>query len=576
MKKAVVVLLTILMLFTLFQGALRESVVKADDALNVSIANISSISQNIILSEDTTWTSADSPYSLTNNVQIPYGVTLTIEPGTIINGNNYSIQVWGVLRVTGNINLKVKINNTHISQGSNDNENQPSLIDIQFAEIEGGSIYAQTGHSIKGSINLRDSLIKNTFSCMYLWYPISDCYIERNIFKNAGGISVGVDNSNVYIENNVFQQQTSPAVENWASYNGNTIVRYNSFLSNDRIALKLPPGYSPVAMIADHNYWNTENISTIESMIFDKNDDLSCAGYIVYTPFLDSPDQNTPSPFTIIASTGSGGTISPSGTISVNYGDSKTFTITPNPGYKIKDVKVDGVSVGAVSNYTFENITSDHTIEAIFEAITYTIIASTGSGGTISPSGTISVNYGDSKTFTITPDNGYKIKDVKVDGASQGSITSYTFTNITSDHTISATFEKEITQTVIILQIGNSTFTVNGSTRTLDSPSVIKNNRTLLPIRAVVEALDGTVGWDPAERKVTVSLGSTTLELWIGQSIAKVNGIDTPIDSANSKVVPEIINGRTMLPLRFVTESLGCDVQWDGTTKTITITYPKP
>jgi hypothetical protein len=112
--------------------------------------------------------------------------------------------------------------------------------------------------------------------------------------------------------------------------------------------------------------------------------------------------------------------------------------------------------------------------------------------------------------------------------------------------------------------------------RTLDSPPIIKNNRTLLPIRAVVEALGGTVGWDASTKKVTVSLGATTIELWIGKSIAKVNGIDTPIDSSNSKVVPEIINSRTMLPLRFVTESLGCDVQWDGTTKTITITYSKP
>jgi outer membrane protein assembly factor BamB len=125
----------------------------------------------------------------------------------------------------------------------------------------------------------------------------------------------------------------------------------------------------------------------------------------------------------------------------------------------------------------------------------------------------------------------------------------------------------------IVLQIGSSTFTVNGNPRTLDSPPIIKNGRTLVPIRAIIEALGGTVGWDATEKKVTVTLGSTTIELWIGKSIAKVNDINTAIDSANSKVVPEIINSRTMLPLRFVTENLGCDVQWDGTTKTITITY---
>jgi DNA/RNA endonuclease G (NUC1) len=135
---------------------------------------------------------------------------------------------------------------------------------------------------------------------------------------------------------------------------------------------------------------------------------------------------------------------------------------------------------------------------------------------------------------------------------------------------------KESSQTVIILQIGKTSFTVNGVANTLDSPPVIKNSRTLLPIRTVVEALGGTVSWDGTEKKVTVSLGSNTIELWIEKSIAKVNGVDTPIDATNSNVVPEIINSRTMLPLRFVTENLGCDVQWDGTTNTVTITYPKP
>lgn len=128
-------------------------------------------------------------------------------------------------------------------------------------------------------------------------------------------------------------------------------------------------------------------------------------------------------------------------------------------------------------------------------------------------------------------------------------------------------------QTVIVLQIGNSKFTVNGASTTLDSPPVIKNGRTLVPIRAIIEALGGTVGWDGTARKATVTLGSTTIELWIGKSAAKVNGVTKPIDSTNAKVVPEIINGRTMLPLRFVSENLGCSIVWAAATKTITITY---
>lgn len=127
--------------------------------------------------------------------------------------------------------------------------------------------------------------------------------------------------------------------------------------------------------------------------------------------------------------------------------------------------------------------------------------------------------------------------------------------------------------TVIKLIIGSSKFTVNDETRILDSPPIIKNGRTLLPIRAVVEALGGTVDWSPSDKKATVSLGTNTIELWIGKPQAKVNGTSKWIDDTNHKVVPEIINGRTMIPLRFVAENLGATVDWNQDTKTVTITY---
>jgi len=130
---------------------------------------------------------------------------------------------------------------------------------------------------------------------------------------------------------------------------------------------------------------------------------------------------------------------------------------------------------------------------------------------------------------------------------------------------------------VLNLTIGNPYLLVNLVPQEIDpgrgTTPVIKNGRTLVPIRAIVEALGGTAVWDPTEKKVTVTLGSTTIELWIGKNTARVNGIDTLIDPDNSKVVPEIINGRTMLPLRFVTENLGCQLRWDPNTKTIMITY---
>ena len=144
--------------------------------------------------------------------------------------------------------------------------------------------------------------------------------------------------------------------------------------------------------------------------------------------------------YTITASAGTGGTISPSGSISVNHGASQIFTIAANTGYSIASVTVDGVSQGAISSYTFNNVIAAHTISATFSTTSYTITASAGTGGAISPSGSVSVSYGTNRTFSITANIGYTIANVLVDGVSQGAIGSYTFSNVTANHTISATF----------------------------------------------------------------------------------------------------------------------------------------
>ena len=247
----------------------------------------------------------------------------------------------------------------------------------------------------------------------------------------------------------------------------------------------------------------------------------------------------------------------------------------PAQGWKLAtllDNNTDVTSSVTASGYVITDIQSEHLLTATFAAVpTFTLTPSAGAGGSTVPAAAQTVIQGESTTFTIVPDAGYGIASVTVDGASQGAITSYTFTNVTANHVIHAIFEKN--QTLLVLQIGNSLFTVDGNPSTLDSSPIIKNGRTLVPIRAIIEALGGTVDWDGTTRKATVTLGDTPLELWIGKSSATVNGITMPIDSSNAKVVPEIINGRTMLPLRFVSENLGATVGWDQSTQTITITY---
>ena len=125
---------------------------------------------------------------------------------------------------------------------------------------------------------------------------------------------------------------------------------------------------------------------------------------------------------------------------SYSYGATPTYTITPATGYYIVDVTVDGQSVGAVSTYTFAPIAGNHTIGATFAQLTYTINAIAGNGGAVTPAGATVVNYGANQTYAIAAATGYHIDEVFVDGVSVGAVTSYVFSNVTADHTISATF----------------------------------------------------------------------------------------------------------------------------------------
>jgi uncharacterized repeat protein (TIGR02543 family) len=139
---------------------------------------------------------------------------------------------------------------------------------------------------------------------------------------------------------------------------------------------------------------------------------------------------------------------------------SHTFNVALDPG-------------GVIAESNESN--NSASISASAATVTYTLTPSTGIGGTMTPGTLQRVVRGGNQSFSVTPNVGYHVVDVVVDGLSQGAISYYAFTNVTSNHTIRATFDKEKGQAVIVLQIGNSLFTVNGAPKTLDSPAIIKN-----------------------------------------------------------------------------------------------------
>ena len=97
-------------------------------------------------------------------------------------------------------------------------------------------------------------------------------------------------------------------------------------------------------------------------------------------------------------------------------------------------------------------------------------------------------------------------------------------------------------------------------------PFIDKNNRTLVPIRFIAEEMGSEVGWDGTRQLVTISQDNTAIELTIGERRARVNGNWKYFDTS-----AVLHNDRTMVPLRFISETLGADVDWDGDTRTVYI-----
>lgn len=125
----------------------------------------------------------------------------------------------------------------------------------------------------------------------------------------------------------------------------------------------------------------------------------------------------------------------------------------------------------------------------------------------------------------------------------------------------------------IVIQINNPIMTANGTYHNIDSlgtTPVIVNERAVLPIRAIVETMGGTVGWNNDTRTVSLKYKNTNMEMTIDSTTMKVNGKDVQMD-----VAPMIINERTMLPIRYITENLGGKVEWFDTIQAVAITYER-
>ncbi len=207
------------------------------------------------------------------------------------------------------------------------------------------------------------------------------------------------------------------------------------------------------------------------------------------------------------------------------------------------------------------------TIDAPADGSTVNDAMVTVSGKVTDNVGVVSLWIGAMKV-DFAPDGTFSAKVELAEGANTIKIFAFDAKGNKGEKDLAVTYTKpvESKKIVVVVQIGSDIMTVNGHVVQLDAAPEIVNGSTFLPIRAIAEALGATVTWIPETQGITVTLGDSTVGLQIGNASAVVNG------NVVTVVPPYIKNGRTMVPIRVISEGLGAIVAWDPALRTVTIT----
>ncbi|MDR1560577.1 MAG: Ig-like domain-containing protein [Clostridiales bacterium] len=124
----------------------------------------------------------------------------------------------------------------------------------------------------------------------------------------------------------------------------------------------------------------------------------------------------------------------------------------------------------------------------------------------------------------------------------------------------------------ILMKIDDPIMQVNESWMEIDpgrgTAPIITNGRTMVPIRAIVEAMGGKVDWDEGDKRATLAYGGRTVEMWLDRKDVTVNGAGEQMD-----IAPYVSNDRILLPIRFVAENLGCQIEWISSLQKVVIVY---
>ncbi len=141
--------------------------------------------------------------------------------------------------------------------------------------------------------------------------------------------------------------------------------------------------------------------------------------------------------------------------------------------------------------------------------------------------------------------------------------------DVAGNETVQILIVKKVNEKKIVLTVGSTLATVGNEPITLDAAPIIEQGVTLVPLRFIAEAFDSEVNWNGALQIITIVNKSHSIQLQINSKLVFIdNRKGNDLD-----VAPKIVNGRTFVPIRFISEAFGAEVSWDGATKTVTITY---
>ena len=429
-----------------------------------------------IISSNTTWAKAASPYNFTGNVLVDLGATLTIESGVTVNFNGYFMNIGGTLSAKGTEAEKIIMTGSGITYSGEWKGRIVFLSTRTDSTIENAEI-TSTPNTILGiysSPTINKTILGGTTGTAISIIDGSPIIVGNIISNNsADGITVNAESyvCSAKIEDNIIANNTGSGI---SIYHGAVLIQKNKITNN-------------YAGIYDEEWWGTNDAANITENIISNNHLGIQFNFFAYgSPYAVTKNIiiynfdaiRIGAKFPEMGAGGSGDinnntiskntnaiVISDDLDLRVNYNniyENTNYCVWQNSIYSVSSINASYNWWGTINTATINQLIYDFYDDFNLGKVTYdpfltnlnpvaptiptfNILASTGSGGSINPSGIVNVTFGSNQSFTLTPDAGYQIINVLIDGIPVSA--PFTFSNIINGHTIYATFAPNPTPT---------------------------------------------------------------------------------------------------------------------------------